>query len=315
MQDDSPTTPSPPVIGVDIGGTNIAAGFVDPSGKLIRVSSRPTPIKSASSVLIAAAELVEELQGIVGSRPGAVGVGLPGLVSSEKGVAVWAANLPWDRTDVSGALRERLGLPIFIQNDGNAAALGEKWFGAAQHVSRFVCISVGTGIGSGVVIGGALLPDNDDRSVELGHVIVKLDGPLCGCGSRGCLEALAAGPSLSRRMREWYGRTLTGEELFSAAREGDEQAQHALEDAVSYLAAGVVNAWRLFGPDLLILAGGVASAGDQLLLPLRRYLTEFAPKEPEIAVSTVISGLENRAGVLGAAAVALEGLGRRPSPL
>lgn len=306
------TTGARSVLGVDVGGTKIAAALVTEGSGSGTVITTPTPTGAPSAVLAAIEAVAAELIADAEAAPVAVGVGLPGLVNSETGVIVSAANLPWANTQVAAPLAANLRLPVFIGNDANAAALGEKWFGKASGVDRFVCITIGTGIGSGVVIGGALLPDNRERSVELGHIIVKVDGPPCGCGSRGCLETLAAGPSIARRMRERYGREMSSEEVFGAAKAGDPQAQEALLDAINYMAVGAVNAWRLFSPDLLILAGGVASAGAQLLTPLRERLRALAPLEPEIAAATELSELDNRAGVLGAAAVALEKLGGRP---
>lgn len=297
------------VVGIDVGGTKIATALVSPAGELITARTVPTPTSSDTALLRRLEMTVTDLLADAGEPVAALGVGLPGVIDSSAGVAVSGANVPWAHTAVAPYLREAFGLPAYIDNDANAGALGERWFGRGRGVARFVYVSVGTGIGSGVVVDGHLLPDNQGHSSELGHTIVELNGPPCACGSRGCLETLAAGPSLTRRMRQKYGREASGQQIFAAAAQGDPQAQAVLEETVVYLAVGVINAWRLLTPDLVIVGGGVARAGQQLLTPLRRAVAELAPKDPVIAASVELAQLGGASGVLGAAAVALEKLG------
>lgn len=299
------------VVGIDIGGTKIAAAIVHASGSLEGRTTAPTPREGPEAISRRTAEIVDQL--LTGAvEVSGIGIGLPGVVDSSRGLAVSAANLPWSNTPFGRELEERFGLPTYLENDANAGALGEKWFGQGREAQSFIYLSIGTGIGSGIVVGNRLLPGRNGKSSEIGHTIVELEGPECRCGNRGCLEALSSGTAIAHAMRDRFGRHVTAQAALAAAAAGDAEAGTVLAQAARYLAVAIINAWRLLTPELIILGGGVAEAGDPFLEPLTNAIESLSVEGREITSRLRLSRLEGSSGVLGAGAVALERLSADP---
>ena len=327
------------VAGVDLGGTKIAVGLVEvpkvmgsrAGWRLATRVERPTPGREGpAAVLNAMAEAVKRAcadAGVPVPVLAGVGVGAPGPLDAARGVVVQAPNLGWREVDVVGSLRARLGVPVFLENDANAAALGEWWAGAGRGTRHFIYVTVSTGIGGGIVIDGQLYVGAHGAAGEVGHMVIVADGgPLCACGQRGCLEALASGTAIARRAREALAASpheggilreladgdparVDARLVAEAARRGDALARRVLEETWRYLGAGLVNLMNLFDPELIALGGGVSRMGELMLEPLRRYVREHAVPGPAAGTRLVPAALGADAGIVGAAAVALRRLG------
>lgn len=320
-----PRVPGDCVIGVDLGGTKLLAGLL---GTDLAVRDRVYRLAPASDdpedllrqVVDEVGELLERGD-VDRSTVRAVGVGIPSLVDRERGVAVSTVHQPLDGVPVRDELRDRLGLPVVLDNDANCAVLAEWRAGAARGCDDVVLLTVGTGIGSGVVAGGRLLRGATGAATELGHMVVDLDGPPCqgACTNRGCLEALASGSALGREGARLAGQrpgsalarlageghTITGVTVTEQARLGDGAAVEALERIGTLLGVGIANAMNIFNPELVLVGGGVSDAGELLLGSARDEARSRArPPSNEARVETAAFGAE--AGMVGAAVLALE---------
>lgn len=310
--------PNQAVIGIDVGGTKIAAALIGHSGIVLASRTVPTAGSSDAAILRQIEELISEILALSPESISVVGtgLGLPGVVDTMSGTALYAANLPWRHTRVTPHLSGRFGLPVYLDNDANAGALGEKWFGQGREYASFIYLAIGTGIGSGVVVNGRLLTGNRHTSSEAGHMIVMPDGPICRCGTRGCLEVMSAGPAIARRMQQRDSRFQPGstaQAVIEAAKAGDAGAAQVLEETAQHLAVGVLNLWRLLAPDQIILGGGITQAGDLILEPLKRTISRLSPGRDVIGDYIALSVLKGASGVLGAAAVAIEKVIANPS--
>ena len=309
-------------IGIDLGGTNIAAGVVDESQRIVAEASVPTGAERAPEAVVAdicrAAELAMEKAGITAAHCASIGIGSPGTCDSSRGVVVRAYNLGWFDVPVCDMVTQRLGLPCRLSNDANCAALAEFHVGAGRESKRFVTITLGTGVGAGIVHNGKIYHGANGMAGEVGHMVIEQNGLPCPCGRRGCweqyasatalkrmtAEALAAHPEsgLARVIAENDGH-VSGQSAFIAAREGDAVGQAICEKYVEYLSCGVVNVVNIFQPDTLAIGGGVSNEADeQLLLPVRqRVEQECIPCGKDRRTRVVKAQLGNRAGLIGAA--------------
>lgn len=306
-------------VGIDIGGTKIAALRVSAEGEIRARTVIPTPANDQTEALpaIEAAGTAVLEDGVV-----AIGVGLAGLIDVRAGVLLSAPNLAWRDLRVSEGLGARFGLPVTVDNDATAAAWGESRFGASQGYDDSLFVGVGTGIGGGIVAGGRLFRGAHGLAGEIGHIIVEPDGPPCGCGNRGCWEQVASGLAIARAGRravtEEPGSTIarlaggdprraTGELVTEAARDGDAVAVAILTSVARRLGEGVAGLVNVLDPEVVVIGGGVGEAGDLLLGPLRAaYLAavEGADVRPEVPI--VPARLGNDAGAIGAALLAIE---------
>jgi glucokinase len=303
-------------IGVDVGGTKIAAGVVDEEGQLLEVTRRETSATDPEKIETSIADAVRELR--QQHEVTAVGVAAAGFVDTENGVVLFAPNIAWRDEPLRADLGPRIGLPVVVENDANAAAWGEFRFGPARDVDDMVLITVGTGLGGGVVVDGRLLRGHVGVAGELGHVRMVPDGIRCGCGNRGCWEQYASGNALQReartvassespygaRLRELAGGNpdhLLGRMVTEAAMEGDAAAVELLSDLGRWLGEGMAQIAAVLDPALFVVGGGVVEAGDLLIEPARvalgRTLTARTHR-PDIAV--VPATLGNEAGMIGA---------------
>lgn len=307
--------------GVDLGGTNLAAAVAGASGKLRATSSTPTlSHEGPDAVLDRIAGLVA---GLAGAAPlAAVGIGVPGLVDLARGVTLFLPNLPtqWRNVPVASILSRSLRCPVYLLNDCRAAALGELRYGRGGQVQTMALFVLGTGIGGGLVIDGKLRLGPLGAAAELGHQTILPDGPLCGCGNRGCLETLASGPAITAEgvrllrsglapiLHEMVGgdaAQVSPKTMAAAAIAGEESVQIAIQRAAEYLAIGVANVATTLHPELVVIAGGVAALGDLLFNPLRAAVSRRVRMFPVDTVAIEPSALGDEAGIYGAVALAI----------
>lgn len=310
---------------MDLGGTKILTALVDERGE---VSSRvriATPKGGPEAVVDAVVEAVQEVcarAGIDRSAARGVGVGAPGPLDHESGVVFEPPNMPgWRDVPLAEMLSPRLGLRVAVENDANAAAMGERWVGAGAGTDDLIYITVSTGIGGGLILGGRLYRGVTGTAGEVGHMVIEAGGPRCGCGRLGCLEALASGTAIAREARAAVlagqptslsvipVERLEAEDVALAARDGDPLARKVFARAAAALGTGIANLVNLFNPAMVIVGGGVARAGDLLFGPVRRIVHQEAFERPGAAVRIVPAALGDDVGVVGAAAVARERFG------
>ena len=268
-------------IGLDIGGTNIKAAVVDEQGRILRRDRTETPASEGPEAVAAAgAELARRLCEGDYPTPAGLGAACAGMMDAARTTVLFSPNLPgWEDVPLGQMLENKSGMPCTLENDANAAALGEYWRGAGRGTNVMVQLTLGTGIGGGVVLGGRTLVGNDGMGSELGHMTLEPDGPTCGCGRQGCMEALASATAVARRMREMIdeGRSsilegrddITARDVYDAVCEGDEAAQENFRTTAYYLGMGISNLLYIFNPGAVVLSGGMAAAGDVLLDPIR----------------------------------------------
>jgi glucokinase len=249
-----------------------------------------------------------------------VGVGAPGPLDRAKGVVVVAPNLRWSNYPLAPNVAARVGMPVLLDNDANCATLGEWWLGAGRGTSHMLGITIGTGIGGGLIIGGSLYHGASDVAGEIGHTTIETQGRRCACGNYGCLEAYASGPAIAERAREALvldGSSLlstkvdgalsriTAQTVYDAAAEGDRIALDVVRDTARFLGAGIANLLNVFNPEIVVLAGGVTAAGDHLFEPLRTEVRRRAFRPAWEATRIVPGELGGSAGVVGAVATFL----------
>jgi glucokinase len=310
---------------VDLGGTNIAGVFADGDGRVVCESKVPTQShEGPEAVLNGVAQLVNGLARESGARPVALGMGVPGLADLQRGVTKFLPNLPtqWRDVPVRDVLSPQVGCPVYLLNDVRMATLGELVFGHGRTARTMVFFALGTGIGGGVAVDGKLRLGPLGAAGELGHQTILPDGPRCGCGSHGCLEALASGPALAAegvrlmlsgqapRLHELVrgeASAVTPKEMAAAAEAGDLAIQEAIVRAAGYLGIAVANVVTILHPDLVVLGGGVAAIGPLLFDTVRRTVRERVRMFPTDGVEIKPSLLGEQAGTLGGIALAMRG--------
>lgn len=312
-------------VGVDVGGTKIAAGVVDAQGQTLSSIQIPTDISSSEQTLQAIASAIRTAMsaaGVEAGHIGGVGLGIPGKVDAQRGIGVLAANLHWRDVPVKAWLEAQLGFPCAIENDVGAATLGESVYGVALGVQNLLYLSLGTGIAAGVIAQGRLYRGEHGLAGEIGHTAVLPGGRICACGGQGCLEAQAAGPALARNVREALeagrasrlrdvlvsGAPLTAEQVFLAARQGDELALETLGEAGRQIAFALYVLAMAYDPHLIVLGGGLALEEGPLIETIQVELAHRAERSPifrEIYAPDQLrlSSLKRDAGILGAAAL------------
>jgi glucokinase len=308
-------------VGVDVGGTKVLGGVVDASGKVLATSRRDTPREGGSALTKTIAEVALEL--MQQHSISAVGVSAAGFVSSDRKTMLATPNIAdWNGVQLDLELTKLIGLPVVIENDANAAAWGEAKFGAGRNQAHMMMLTIGTGVGGGIVVNNELYRGAFGVAAEFGHLRVVPEGHLCGCGARGCFEQYASGSALHRHAREAISASpdlarnllargdgtidgLTGQAITDAAREGDAVALAAFQTTAQYLGAGIASLAVLLDPSCVVIGGGVIDAGEILLAPTRdamkRYMP-FAGKHPYPEI--VAAELGNEAGLVGVADLA-----------
>jgi glucokinase len=289
------------VIGVDVGGTKILAGIVDGDGTLEQRRERETPVDSQDALLDALAASVEEF---AGDGAVAVGFGIPSRIDQRHGRVDASVNIPLHGIDFRDRMTDRLGLPVAIENDANAATLAESRAGAGRGAATMVMLTLGTGCGGGVVLDGSLYRG----WAEFGHMVVVADGAPCPCGGRGHLESFAAGPAADRAARDLYGPGADAHELVSRARAGEGDAVGALAAIGRYLGAGIAGFVNTFEPEVVVVGGGFGAAGELLLGPARDVVATQGLHPARDTVRIVQAELGSDAGVIGAGMIGFEAL-------
>ena len=295
------------VIGVDLGGTKLLAGTVDSSLHVHHRAHRPAGVSSIAELLDTIVDAVREAREAGGGEVDAVGFGIPSLIDQERGVAVSTVHLPIRDLPFRDLMAERLGLPVFVDNDATAAMLAEWRFGAATDCTDALLLTIGTGIGGGLVAGGALLRGAQGAAAEFGHMTIDFDGPLCPCGSHGCLEAFVSGTALAREARA-LGLELTAAQVAELAHDGHAGARALVTEMGSRLGTGLANLVNAFNPEVIVVGGGVLALGDLLLEPAREEVARraLAPSRDLVRIVPTRFGAES--GMLGAAVMAFEGV-------
>lgn len=315
------------VIGVDLGGTKLLAGAVDEQLLVHHRALRSSRGDDTAAVIAIVEGAVREVVEAVDGAVGAVGVGIPATIDAVRGVSVYATHLPLAGVAVADLLAERLGLPVFMDNDANLAMLVEHRAGAARGAHDALMLTLGTGIGGGIVVDDRIYRGSQGAAAELGHVVVDQDGPPCqgNCPSRGCLEVMASGSALVReatalageRPRSALGhalgagRPITGPLVTELAHDGDDAAREVLALIGRRLGVGIASLVNVFDPDVVVIGGGVVAAGELLLEPARAEMRSRALPPARDHVRVVAASFGEESGMLGASLLARDALARR----
>ena len=310
-------------IGIDLGGTNIAVGIVDQNNKIIaranEKTNAPRPCEEICESISIAVNNALKNANLTLDDISAIGAGIPGSINPETGLIGFSNNLGFSNVQITKMLEEKIGKKIFIDNDANAAALGEMIAGAGKNAKSFIAVTLGTGVGGGTIIDGKMLLGSNFAGGELGHTVIEVDGAECTCGRRGCFEAYSSATGLIRitkevmmknndsKMWELVGDDITrvsGKTSFDAMRMGDKAGTEVVDIYCKYLACGITNIVNVFQPDVLCIGGGVSREGDNILsriVPVveRERFSKNIDKQTEIKVAQ----LGNDAGIIGAASL------------
>lgn len=308
-------------VGIDLGGTNIVAGVVNENYEIIAKASVktncPRPDREIADDMAATALNAIKNANLTVDDIEWIGVGTPGIANSATGIIEYSNNLKFANTPMVKYIQENINKPVFIENDANAAAYGEYVAGAAKGSNNAVCITLGTGVGGGIIIDGRIYSGSNFGGAEIGHTVIEVDGPQCTCGRKGCFEVFSSATGLIRmtkeamekdknsimwKMAEERGGKVSAKTSYDAMRAGDKAAKEVVDKFVKYLSAGITNVINIFQPDILCIGGGVCNEGDALLLPVREQVSkEVYTKNSLKNTEIVIAKLGNDAGIIGAA--------------
>jgi glucokinase len=313
---------TPYIVGVDIGGTKVACVLADVEGNILARQWQPTRVHEGwQAVVQQLFQMTEQvMEGVSREQVRGIGISCGGPLDSQRGIVYSPPNLPgWDAVPIKQLFEERFGLPTRLENDANATALAEHRFGAGRGTRNMVFMTWGTGIGGGLILDGRLYRGTNDLAGEIGHTTVLLDGPPCGCGKRGCLEAIASGPSIARRARELAAESqeslvwqrispeeVTAQHVVEAALEGDTFARFVLAEAGTYMGIGIANVAQVLNPERVVLGTIAVKAGDLVLEPLRRALSVHAWGRVREVLQVVPAQLGDRAQDLAAVCLWLQ---------
>lgn len=308
-------------IGVDLGGTNIAVGVInenlDVIGRAKLKTNVPRPAEEIFSDIAKAVLMAVEDAGIKLDEVISVGVGTPGSVNKSNGMIEFANNLDFNKVPAKEMLENKVGRPVYIDNDANCAALGEATAGVGRGVSSFVAITLGTGVGSGIVIDGRIIGGVNFAAGEMGHMVIVVGGEQCNCGRKGCWERYASANALTVQTKDamkenpqslmWQQvsgniEKVSGRTAFDAMRQGDETAQEVVSQYIYYVSTGIINIINALQPEIICVGGGIGHEGENLLEPIRRHVEKerysiYAEKQTQICAAV----LGNDAGIIGAA--------------
>ena len=316
------------VLGIDIGGTNLVVGSVAEDGSSLHaLASEPTLAEAGEKdvldrlIALATRAIDQTRREIPGAEIIGIGVGAPGPLDTKSGIVLLTPNLGWENLPLRSIIHDRLGLSAALDNDANCAVLGEWWMGAARGTRTAIGITIGTGIGGGLILDGKLFHGASDCAGEIGHTTIDTEGRRCKCGNYGCLEAYASGPNIAlraieeiqagaeSRLPQYVGgdlRKITAQTVYQAAHDGDDLALEVVNDTAGFLGTAIANLVNVFNPEVVVICGGVTLAGDHLFVPLRREVTRRAFK-PAVSVCRIVPcELSGTAGVYGAAKVFLD---------
>lgn len=307
------------VIGVDLGGTKISTAISTIEGNILANVVLPTKaeegevavlgriIQSIDEVIVGSSTSIDEVE--------AIGIGSPGPLDAKKGIIITTPNLPFKDYNLVQPLKEKYDIPVYLDNDANAAAIGEYMFGAGKGKESIVYFTVSTGVGGGAVLDGKVYRGHTSNALEIGHTTVDPNGPRCNCGNLGCLEAMSSGTAIAKKGKEAVSTnvetslkkydTVTSYEVFKEAEAGDEVAKDIIDNALTYLGIGVANAIATFDPEMIIIGGGVSKAGDIVFDTVKKVVNKRCFKSMAESCEIVPAGLGSDAGVVGAVALAI----------
>ncbi len=307
------------VIGVDLGGTNLRTALVSPAGHILEKNKEATDAgrgyRSVIEKLVGNIRQRQETAKQGGHVVVAVGVGAPGVIHAERGVVVKSPNFPdWNNLPLKQELEAAAGVPVFIENDANVAALGEQWLGAAHGINSVIFLTLGTGVGGGIVLNGRIWQGADGMAGEVGHMTIIPDGRKCGCGNTGCLEMYASSRGIVMSYQEGltgrpgprHAQSVTSAEIYEAAHGGDPLALKVMEEMGRYLGIGIANLINIFNPEMVVIGGGVKDAWTLFINATRAEIRKRAFEYPAERTRIVPSMLGDDAGMVGAAAVAFQ---------
>ena len=296
------------VIGVDLGGTKISTAISTIEGNILANVVLPTKAEEGeAAVLGRIVQSIDEIE--------AIGIGSPGPLDAKKGIIITTPNLPFKNYNLVQPLKEKYNIPVYLDNDANAAAIGEYMFGAGKGKNSIVYFTVSTGVGGGAVLDGKVYRGHTSNALEIGHTTVDPNGPRCNCGNLGCLEAMSSGTAIAKKGKEAVSTnvetslkkhdTVTSYEVFKEAEAGDEVAKDIIDNALTYLGIGVANAIATFDPEMIIIGGGVSKAGDIVFDTVKKVVNKRCFKSMAESCEIVPAGLGSDAGVVGAVALAI----------
>ncbi len=307
-------------LGVDIGGMSIKAGLVDDNYKIVATDTVTTNVKGTDREIVTdIAMLCKKIlkdNGLTEKDIPWIGLGCPGTPDNDRGLLVYANNIPFNNTPMRAIIQEHIDLPVYIENDANCAALGEVYAGCAAGLSSAVVLTIGTGLGGGIIIDKRIYSGFNFSGGELGHVLLVLDGDPCTCGRKGCLEAYASATGLIRQTKhamidypDSYLNVITGGDVnkvdgktaWEAMRHGDAVGTQVVQTFIKYLAAGVADFINIFAPEVIIIGGAMAKEGEALLQPIRDYVDSISYNRAEKKTRIIGAALGNSAGIIGAA--------------
>ncbi|MDA8098382.1 MAG: ROK family protein [Nitrospiraceae bacterium] len=305
------------VIGVDLGGTNLRTALLGPEGILFDKKKEDSHAAGGYEQVIR--KLVDSINRQRknaeqrGLAVAAVGVGAPGVIHAHRGIVVKSPNFPdWNNLPLKEELERPLGIPVFVENDANAAALGEQWLGAAKGINSMILLTLGTGVGGGIVLDGRIWQGADGMAGEVGHMTIFPEGRQCGCGNRGCLEMYASSRGIVLTYQERLAETgaasagLTSEQIYERARSGDTVACDVMSRMGRSLGIGIANLINIFNPEMIVIGGGVKDAWQLFIAAAREEIAKRAFAFPAERAQIVPSALGDDAGMIGAAAIALQ---------
>lgn len=307
------------VIGIDLGGTKISGALADLEGKVIKQYTLPTnAFEGEVPVLNRIIEVIETVLKEAGKTTNeikAIGIGSPGPLDAKKGIIITTPNLPFKNFKLVEPIREKFGIPTYLDNDANVAAIGENVFGAGKGTENMVFVTVSTGIGGGAIINGKIYRGNTCNALEIGHITLQKDGPRCNCGNYGCAEALASGTAIGKRAKETVAEgkettlknyeNVTSYEVFQEAGKGDKVAAEILDTSLNYLGICVANIITSFDPEMVIIGGGVSKGGSIVFEKIEQVVKERCFDAMAASCKIVPAGLGTDAGVIGAVALAI----------
>ncbi|AKN33870.1 glucokinase [Clostridium carboxidivorans P7] len=307
------------VIGIDLGGTKISGAIADFNGDIISKYIIPTNSHEGEKVVLeritTVIEKVIEESKVDKDKILAIGIGSPGPLDAKKGIILTTPNLPFKNFNIVKPLEDKFNIPVHLDNDANAAAIGEYVFGAGQGTNNMVFITVSTGIGGGAILNGKIYRGNTCNALEIGHTTIEKDGPKCNCGNYGCAEALASGTAIGRSAKEAVERgektslssyeKITAYEVFKEAEKGDAAAQKVRDKALNYLGICVANVIASFDPEMVIIGGGVSKGGNIVFQKVKEVVSKRCFKAMSENTKIVPAALGTDAGVIGAVALAI----------
>lgn len=307
--------------GLDLGGTFVKVAIIDSDGNVVIKDKIPTG-KERSYRLIAKdmADAVLNMQKESGVKVDAIGIGSPGAIDSANGIVIYNNNIGWKKVDICSEIRKYIDVPTFVANDANVAALGEQYYGSGKNYRNVIFVTLGTGVGGGIIIDGKLFEGYKSVGAEIGHAVIRMGGELCSCGRKGCFEAYASATALIRQTKNAMKKdknsvlwklvdgnidAVNGKIPFDGALEGDKTAKRVVNNYIKYLSEGILNLCNEFRPEAVILGGGVCAQGEVLFKPLKKLVekhiyggTAYAP------IEILTASLGNDAGFYGAARLA-----------